>query len=35
MVDSPIIHVDDEVVTQVKMEVQEDPNDNHTPSWCF
>ena len=32
MVDSPIIHVDDEVVTQVKMEVQEDPNDYHTPS---
>ena len=32
MVDSPIINVDDEVVPQVKMEVQEDPIDNHSPS---
>jgi hypothetical protein len=32
MVDSPIISVDDEIVSQGKMEVQEDPNNCNAPS---
>jgi hypothetical protein len=32
MADSPIISVDDEMVSQVKMEVQEDPNNCNAPS---